>query len=197
MSGIDNLQDIFDCWGSRAAKMAGEVLLQDVSSELLREPLQYLSQHRRDLLRASLVGLSCEAVGGEAEEAIQAAVAMVLEGYYLGLLDDIVDDAGVKLFRPTLLERFGVDVALMVSVIVDAKAHHVLGELLGKLEHDTSVDINRVFKDFLVRMIEGEALNVRVKKQGFVNSREMLNVFLDRRSHRYALYDLLFQLFDP
>jgi geranylgeranyl diphosphate synthase type I len=66
---------------------------------------------------------------------------------------------------------------LIVSIIVDAKAHHVLVELLGKLDHDKYLEVHRVFKDFLVRMIEGEALNVEVKKRGFVNSQDLLRVF--------------------
>jgi geranylgeranyl diphosphate synthase type I len=177
VSEIEGIQEIFECWGSRAVKKASELLLKDVTSEMLMEPLRCLSQHQRDVLRPSLVSLSCEAVGGTAEDALHAAVAMVLEGYYLGLIDDVIDNAKVKLFRPTMLGQFGVDVTLIVSVIVDAKAHHALGELMGKLERDTYRDINRVFKDFLVRMIEGEALNVQVKKQGLVDPKDMIRVF--------------------
>jgi geranylgeranyl pyrophosphate synthase len=48
---------------------------------------------------------------------------------------------------------------------------------MGKLGRDPYKAVNRVFKDFLVRMIEGEALNVQVKKEGLVNPKDMIRVF--------------------
>ena len=177
MSETNTLLQLLERWGSHATTRAAEVLVQDIEAELLLAPLRSLAQHRRDLLRSSLVTLACAAVGGKAEEATPAATAMVLEGYYLGVLDDIIDKSREKLFRPTLSGKYGADAVLLVSIIIDAKAHHALSELLGRLDSTQYVDVSATFQDFLVRMMEGEALNVRVKQQGVVDSQDLLKVF--------------------
>ena len=177
MSETDTLLQLLDRWGSRATTRAAEILVQDIESELLLAPLRALAQHRRDLLRSSLVALSCAAVGGETEDALPAATAMVLEGYYLGVLDDIIDRSRVKLFRPTLSGKYGTDAALLVAIIIDAKAHYTLSELAERLDRGQFLEVSTTFQDFLVRMMEGEALNVRVKQHGVVDSQDLLTVF--------------------
>ena len=177
MNEPDPLLPLLEHWGARATTRAAEILVKDIEAELLLEPLRGLAQHRRDLLRSALVTLSCAAVGGKATDALPAATAMVLEGYYLGVLDDIIDRSRIKLFRPTLSGKYGTDAALLVAIIIDAKAHHTLSELAGKLDRGQFLEVSTIFQDFIVRMMEGEALNVQVKQRGVVASQGLLTVF--------------------
>lgn len=177
MNKPDPLLPLLEHWGARATTRAADILVKDIEAELLRAPLQALAQHRRDLLRSALVTLSCAAVGGNAADALPAATAMVLEGYYLGVLDDIIDRSREKLFRPTLSGKYGADAALLVAIIIDAKAHHALSELAGRLDRAQFAEVSTTFRNFLLRMMEGEALNVRVKQHGVVPSHDLLTVF--------------------
>lgn len=163
--------------GDKAASLARKALLENVESEVLQEPLRYLADNKRDLLRPTLMTLACEAVGGNAEDVLDAAVAMVLECYHIGLIDDVVDETKVKHLSWTIPGRFGIYVSLMVSIIVRVKAHSALNRLSRKLDNARFGEVNRVFEDFLVRMTEGEALNFQLKREKIMDTQKLIQVF--------------------
>ncbi len=177
MNYVDKLYKILEEKGGRIADIAGKVLLEGVESPILREPLKYLAEHRHDVIRPTHMSCACEAVGGNPEDINDAAVAMVLKCYELGVLDDMVDTEDVIRFHYTLSGRFGREVALIVSVIINAKAFHALGLLAEKLDKVRFNLVNLAFRDFLVEMMEGEALNVEVKKQKIVAEKELIQIF--------------------
>jgi len=174
---VERTSRILEEKGGIIASLAGEVLLEDVKSETLREPLQYLAAHRKDALRPMLMSLACEAVGGNLEDVLDAAVAMVIECYHIGLIDDVIDETKAKRLSMTLPGRFGIDVSLIVSIILNAKACYALSRLSAKLDKERLEEVNRVFKDFLVRMVEGEALNIQVKCAKVVDTKRLVEVF--------------------
>lgn len=174
---VNMLHKILEERGNKAVSLAEQVLLEGVESEVLREPLQYLVGRRRDLTRPTLMSLACETVGGNPADVVDAAVAMVLECHHIGLIDDVVDETKVKRLSWTLPGRFGIYVSLMVSIILKAKAHFALSRLSRKLDQERFEEVNRVFKDFLIRMVEGEALNFQLKHEKIVDTQRLIEVF--------------------
>lgn len=174
---VERLHRILEGKGEKIADLAGNVLLEGIESEVLKEPLKYLVSRRKDLLRPALMRLACEAVGGSPGDELDAAVAMVLACYYIGLIDDVIDETKTKRLSRTLPGRFGIDVSLLVSIILNAKANFAINRLSGKLDPERFREANRVFKDFLVRMVEGEALNVQVKRVRVVDIQRLVEVF--------------------
>ena len=51
MNYVDKLYKILEEKGGRIADIAGKVLLEGVESPILREPLNYLAEHRHDVIR--------------------------------------------------------------------------------------------------------------------------------------------------
>lgn len=51
--------------GKQAFEKAKKTMFQDIESEDLKPPIQYLAENLNDLLRPNLISLSCEAVGGK------------------------------------------------------------------------------------------------------------------------------------
>ena len=163
--------------GEQVVTLTNERLFEGIESEVLLEPLRYFTAHKSDAIRPSLMRLACEALGGKADDVLDASVAMVLECYYLGLINDVVDNIDMKRFVWTLPGRYGIYVSLLVSVILNAKAYYTLHQLEGQLGRVKFERITRVFNDFTLRMIEGEAQNLQVKKRKIVSSLDVLTVF--------------------
>lgn len=166
---MDELNKILMDKGTKASEMAAKVILEGIESEELRKPLQYLVEHRKDVLRPTLVSLACEAVGGDPAKTTWASIFMILEGYYLGILDDIADKSTEKRFYPTFLGNFGVERTLIVSGLLSSKASFSLSRMYMEISPQRYVAINEVFNAFLIRMAEGEIDNANLKKRGLIN----------------------------
>ncbi len=177
MEDATKLNKILEEEGGKAATLTREILLRTTEAPELREPLNYLTAHRRDVLRPSIISLSCEAAGAEPEDTLYASVAMVLECYNLGLIDDILDESKGSRFSLSLPSKFGTDTALIASVLVKGKIFDALAELSTRIEGERFVEVNQTFSGFLVEMIEGENLNMQVKHARDPSPNRMLDVF--------------------
>lgn len=174
---IEDLNRIMKETGEKIASLTKTILFEGIESDVLLEPLQYFASHKNDVIRPSLMRWACEAVGGTGEDVLDASVAMVLECYYLGLINDVVDNINMKRFVWTLPRRYGIYVSQLVSVLLSTKAYFTLNKIEGKVGRTKFERITRVFNDFILRMIEGEALNLQVKKRKIVTSQDVINVF--------------------
>jgi len=169
---------ILNVRGGRAAQKAREILLEGVKLEELQAPMKFLADHWSDPTRPALIALSCKAVGGEPARTVSIATAMTLLCSAMNIYDDIMDRSKLKRFVPTLPGRFGDGYALIVGGLVTSKAFFVLDEGLEKEAPPLKRQIIRdLFKDFLYRMSEAEAENLRLIGSGNYDSKEKLHVF--------------------
>ena len=170
------LNRLFETWGTDASNMANQTLLAASHSDALTTALRYFTPRRRDLLRPTLIRLACQAVQGNPDHTTPAAVAMILTSYHLGLIDDVIDQSHVKLFRPTLLQQVGVTQSLLVATLCLTQAHHVLYRLQDHVDGATYHRVHEVFTAFPITMIEGEEHNIAVKREGIVPPTQLLQV---------------------
>lgn len=177
MNDAEDVSKVLDEKGREAASLASKVLLEDIKADELQEALSYLVEHRHDVLRPSIISLACEAVGGKSEETLPVSVAIVLECYYMGLLDDIFHEWTGSRFSLTLPGKFGLDISLLVSIIVKAKVYDALSSLSSKIENNDFLEISRAFKDFPVKIAEGEILHIRMKRNKSEDAQKLLNVY--------------------
>ena len=68
-----------------------------------------------DAAHPALIGLACEAVGGNADLTTQVGVAYVLLAGGADIHDDIIDDSAFKYSRETVLGKFGKDIAILAG----------------------------------------------------------------------------------
>lgn len=156
--------------GGIVADRARRILLEDAALKDLQSPLEFVSENWRDPLTPSLMGLSCEAVGGRSDVTYEAALAMSLMNLSFYVWDDIIDKALFKLFRPTLFGKFGEGTALMIGGLASAKAFSILNQMdVDKTKRQT---VTKLFWNLWTRMAKAEALNLRLRNQGNISSRK-------------------------
>ena len=165
---------ILNCKGSKIHEESKRILLEDIRSDDLRETMEYASKRYRDLLRPTLMVLSCEAVGGKAETVDPVAKAMTLVGMSLYIFDDIVDGTEYRCFVPTTMGKFGVGTTLIAGGLVTAKAFTLLNQVdLLPMQRRR---VSKLFWRFLRRMAEAEIANLRLRKREKIHAEDKIAV---------------------
>jgi len=84
--------------------------------------------------------------------------------------DDIIDKAPFKLFKPTLVGKFGESTALMIGGLASAKAFSILNQMdLDRAKRQT---ITELFWNLWGRIAKAETVNLMLRNQGNVSPRK-------------------------
>jgi geranylgeranyl pyrophosphate synthase len=158
--------------GGIVADRARTILLEDPTLKDLRPPLEFVSKNWRDPLTPSLMGLSCEAVGGRSDVTYQAALAMSLMNLSFYVWDDMVDKAPSKLFKPTLYGKFGEGAALVIGGLASAKAFSILSQM--NLDETKRQAITNLFWNLWAKIAKAETVNLRLRRQRDFSPRKKL-----------------------
>ena len=149
-------QKLFENNGGVVADQARTVLFEDPALKDLKSPLEFISRNWRDPLTPALMGLSCEAVGGQKEETREASLALSLMNLSFFIWDDIIDETRSKLFKPTLFGKFGECTAIIIGGIAAAKAFSIHCQLdINKTKHQR---INRLLWDLWAKIGRAETI---------------------------------------
>lgn len=158
--------------GGEIAARSRTILLEDSALKDLRAPLEFIAKNWRDPLTPALMRLSCEAVGGQAEETFEVALAMSLMNLSFRIWDDIIDRAPFKLFKPTLFGKFGEGSALIIGGLASAKAFSILNEIdIDKPKRKT---ITRLFWNLWTKMAKAETVSLKLRRKMNYSSKEKL-----------------------
>ena len=166
----------------KASKLVEEIVASVAAEKLdcheAKEALLYFISKWRDLVRPSLVSLACEAVGGDPSLAAPIGKALSLLSGATDIHDDIIDKTTDKEEGPTILGKFGVDLALMAGDALIFKGFQELVEGLAKLSipFERKLAIVRVVKELYFEMFDGEALELRFRGRTDVKPEEYLEV---------------------
>jgi geranylgeranyl diphosphate synthase type I len=176
---MEQVQKLLEERGSKALEEArNQVLQEEVECKEIREALNYFMQeYWRDLARPTLLSITCEAVGGDPEITTPIAVPMILISGAIDIHDDIIDQSKVKGSRPTVLGKFGKDVALLVG---DALLFKGFALLHKSVERGVPAEKLPVIIDIVKRMFfelgDAEALELRFRGRMDVTPEEYLRV---------------------
>ena len=158
--------------GGIVADRARRILLEDVALKDLRLPLEFVSKNWRDPLTPSMMGLSCEAVGGRPDVTYEAALSLSLMCLSFHIWDDIVDKTVSKKFKPTLLGKFGEGTALMIGGLASAKAFSILNQMnVDKMKRQT---VTKLLWDLWAKTAKAETVNLRLRNQRNASARKKL-----------------------
>ena len=127
--------------------------------------LKEVGEYWSDTFRATLAGLSCQAVGGKPEQTEDVMVMISLLSAGLGVHDDIIDKSANKHLRYTILGFHGQDRALLAGDFLIVKAFTYLQVLLKK-GYSLQV-IQRIISEidhFFVEVWEGELIEISCRK---------------------------------
>jgi geranylgeranyl pyrophosphate synthase len=176
---VEQVQKLLEERGRKALEEAKRTILQEeVECKEVREALNYFMQeYWRDLARPTLLSIACEAVGGDPELTTPIAVPMSLISGAIDIHDDLIDQSKVKGSRPTVLGKFGKDVALLVGDALLFKGFALLHESVerGVPAEKLPVIIN-IVKRMFFELGDAEALELEFRGRLDVTPEEYLRV---------------------
>lgn len=119
------------------------------------EPMRYVLKGSGKRLRAMLVLLACESVGGRAANAMDAAVALEILHNFTLVHDDIMDHAAVRRGRATVHKKWDDNVAILAGDEMIAQAYRSLLQTRNVAHHP----LLESFTDAFIQVCEGQGLD--------------------------------------
>jgi len=176
---IRNLQER----SAKSLEIAKETVLNiNVECEEINEALKHYAENWNDYIHPGLVSIACEAAGGNPEEALSMQVVMLLLSAAFDMHDDIIDESKTKYGKPTVVGKFGKDIALLVGDAFLMKAF----SLLRKLEKQFPAEkMNGIWSIVTTRFFElgdAEALEASLRGNVDVSPKECLRIFEKKAS---------------
>ena len=138
------------------------------SARDLREGCRYMMRGGGKRIRSTLVLLSCEAVGGTAAQALDAAVAVELMHNFTLVHDDIMDNADARRGRPTVHKKWNANTALLVGDVLLGEAYRSIGRVRGGGLPALCSILTRGF----LHVCEGQALDLEFETRRDVSVRD-------------------------
>jgi len=161
-------------------------LQESVNSDLptsLREPILYFLEAPGKKIRPLLTLLSCQAVGGELEHAIPAALGVELFHDFTLIHDDIMDKDDLRRGRFTIHKKWGEDVAILVGDALIGLAY----QRMLQCDPRHLAQILHLFNDALIKVCEGQALDKEFEVREQVSLTEYLNMISKKTAWLFKL----------
>jgi len=175
----EQVQKILEERGRKALEMARQTILQEeIECKEVREALKYfMTEYWHDVARPALLSLACEAVGGDPDITTPIAIPMTLISGAIDIHDDIIDQSKVKGSRPTVLGKFGKDIALLVGDALLFKGFTLLHEAVEKgIPAEKVAVIINIIKNAFFELGDAEALELQFRGRIDIAPEEYLNV---------------------
>jgi len=176
---IKQVQKLLEERGRKALEMAKETVLQEkVECKEVREALNYfMTEYWQDLARPALLSLCCEAVGGDPDVTTPIAISTMLIGGAIDIHDDIIDQSETKRSRPTVMGKFGKDIALLVGDALLFKGLTLLHETseMGVPIEKISI-LSNIIKRMFFELGDAEALELQFRGRIDVTPERYLQV---------------------
>jgi geranylgeranyl pyrophosphate synthase len=158
----------------RTAKKS--ILKENVQSKEAREALWYYAENFLEPTAPALVSLACEAVGGNAEKTTLMGAAIVLYVGAVDIHDDIIDQSKRKNGRPTVLGRFGAEVALLVGNALLLEGFALFHSAIKPLEPGNADFATEAIKTAFLEMGDAHALEISLKNEQKVTPDKYLGI---------------------
>jgi geranylgeranyl diphosphate synthase type II len=121
----------------------------------LYDPINYVMSAGGKRIRPVLVLLSCEAFGGIASDAINAAIAVEILHNFTLVHDDIMDNASTRRGRETIHRKWDVNLAILVGdELIGLSYRSLLLTNTGKTS-----GVIKAFTDGIIEVCEGQAMD--------------------------------------
>lgn len=139
-------------------------LITPGSPRSLRDACAYVLSGGGKRLRAILVLLGAEAVGGSASRALHAAAAVEIMHNFTLVHDDIMDHASTRRGRPTVHVRWDLNTALLAGDTLLAIAY----KNLMRTRHKDPAMLAQLFTASVIGVCEGQSLDLEYEQRNNV-----------------------------
>ena len=139
------------------------------------EQLQPAEVNAGKQIRPVICLLTCQAAGGDWEQAVPAAAAIELLHNFSLIHDDIEDGSPTRRGRKTLWTIWGTEQAINAGDSMFALAHLALNRLVDRgVAAETAVHALRRFDETCVRLTQGQHADMDFERRGAVSVDEYL-----------------------
>jgi geranylgeranyl diphosphate synthase type II len=147
----------------------------------LYDPVHYLFEAGGKRVRPVLTLLSCEAVGGAAEHALPASVAVELLHTFTLVHDDIMDSSAKRRGRDTVHRKWNTNTAILSGDVMMGMAMRLL--LRSAAHAPRPLDVVDAFSTGLIDVCDGQALDMEFMLRSDVRADEYF-MMIERKTAR-------------
>ena len=140
--------------------------------ELLYAPIIYSMSGGGKRIRPTLVMLSCEAFGGNAQDALPAAAAVEMFHNFTLLHDDIMDNASVRRGKPSVAAEWGDNVAILSGDAMMIYSYRLLSQVPAHL----LPRVMEIFTTTALQVCEGQQYDMDFETRQKVSVVEYMNM---------------------
>lgn len=138
----------------------------------LYEPIEYLLRIGGKRLRPCMVLAGCEGVGGDAEDALNAALAIEVFHNFSLMHDDIMDDAPLRRGEVTVHEKWNANTAILSGDAMLVQAY----QYLAKSSPDNLPQLLTLFNKTAIEVCEGQQLDMEFETRSDVEIDEYMEM---------------------
>lgn len=152
-------------------------ITKKISPAGIYEPMRYILDCGGKRIRPMLLILSCEAVGGKAENALDAAVAIEILHNFTLVHDDIMDNADTRRGRETIHKKWDRDTAILAG---DGLIGYAYKSLL-QTNSPRIQDIAKSFTEAIIEVCEGQSYDKEFETRRKVRPDEYI-MMIDKKT---------------
>ncbi len=157
--------------------------VKDEFPSTLKDPIYYFLESPGKKIRPLLTLLSCEAVGGGYEDALQAAVGIELFHDFTLIHDDIMDRDDLRRGRYTVHKKWGEESAILVGDALIGLSY----EKMMECKSQYLSKVIRLFNEALLKVCEGQALDKEFENRQHVDLNDYLNMISKKTAWLFKL----------
>ncbi len=146
--------------------------IRETFPESLKDPITYFLDTPGKKIRPLFTALSCEAVGGNADDALPAAAGIELFHDFTLVHDDIMDRDDLRRGKPTIHRKWDEGTAILVGDALIGMAY----VSLQKCSSDRLPEVLQHFSEAVIKVCEGQALDKEFEKASSVSLDEYLEM---------------------
>lgn len=138
----------------------------------LYEPISYTISYGGKRIRPVLTLMACELFCGDAEKALQQAIAIELFHNFTLIHDDIMDNAPIRRGRETVYRKWNGNIAILSGDTLFALAYHYAQQA----DKEILSPILSVFNQTAIEVCEGQQFDLNYETNNHVTVDEYINM---------------------
>ena len=173
--------DVLDYLDERSEvidEVLDDVLSEEVDSGILNDSCKHLIDAGGKRVRPVLALTSCEAVGGNSEDAVEIAAALELLHTFTLVHDDIIDEDRFRRGEKTVHEKWNDSIGIISGDALFSKAFQIVAKTSEKmdLEKDVIIRLFDIFSKTSYQLCQGQASDVNFENQDEITEEDYMRM---------------------
>jgi geranylgeranyl pyrophosphate synthase len=167
------IEDSIKSYGKRIDALLKEIIPPE-RQDFLCEPIWHHMNTGGKRVRPAICLITCEALGGNPDDALHFALAVeILHNMFL-LHDDIEDGDTMRRDKPTVWVKYGIDNAVNAGDYMVARGYQSI--LASPVSTTTRLKLIEVFTLTYEKTVEGQALDINLRAAKDITVKDYLNM---------------------